>query len=481
MKTHIWQFVTISLFPFLALSACGGGGGGGSSNTQVIAPTISGSITGLIAGSTVVLENNGGDKLSVSSNGTFAFSSAIALNGSYAVTVSSQPSAQRCNVANGIGTNVQASVANVSVTCGAATESVLHNFTGTATDGSTPIGELTLGTDGSLYGVTSAGGASNNGTVFKLTPSGVVTVLHSFAGGASDGAMSMAGLTLGADGNFYGVTSKGGTSGKGTFFKITPSGAATVLYSFAGGTMDGASPQGSLKLASDGNFYGMSFEGGTLGFGTVYKISPTGAEMVLHSFAGTPTDGAYPTGSLNQGSDGNFYAVTQGGGASQMGSIIKITPAGLETVLFSFKNDTVDGDGPRGTLITGSDGNFYGVTSGGGAAHKGTFFKITAAGIKTTLYSFAGMPSDGSEPMGTLVVGKDGNFYGTTAGGGPGSNGTVFMITPAGVETILHAFTPAGTNDGAELWAGLTFGTDGYLYGVTVLGGTSNMGTIFRY
>jgi uncharacterized repeat protein (TIGR03803 family) len=481
MKTKNLQSAVISLFFLLMLNACGGGSNTPATPPIVSGSIISGSITGLTGSSTVVLQNNSADKLSLSSNGTFTFASTIALNGSYAVTVNSQPSVQRCNITNGTGTNVQANVANVAVACVAATESVIYNFSGGATGGSGAIGELTLGADGNLYGVTSAGGASNKGTVFKLTPAGVVTVLHSFAGGATDGAIAMAGLTTGTDGNFYGVTNSGGTKGNGTFFKITPAGALTVLYSFVGGATDAASPRGALLLARDGNFYGMSFEGGTSNVGTVYKITPAGVETVLHSFAGTPTDGAYPTGSLNQGNDGNFYAVTQGGGAAQVGAAIKISPAGVETVLLSFANDAIDGVGPRGTLVTGSDGNYYGLTSGGGTKGFGTFFKITSTGVKTTLYSFAGAPSDGLEPTGTLIIGKDGNYYGTTGGGGSGSNGTMFMITPAGVETVLHAFNGYATNDGAELSAGLTFGADGYLYGVTVLGGTFSGGTIFKY
>ena len=443
-----------------------------------VRPTISGSLSGLSDGSILLLENNGGDKLTVSKNGTFTFATPIAFNSTYAVTIDAHPLTQRCSITNGSGTNVQADVLNVAVACTAAKESIVHHFNNT--DGAGPMSELTLGPDGNLYGLTSEGGAFNHGTVFKLTPAGAVTVLHSFAGSPSDGAKPMgAGLTVGADGNFYGVTAFGGTAGNGTFFKLTPSGVHTVLYSFAGGANDAGLPMGTLKQASDGNFYGTSFEGGPAGIGTVFKITPAGVATVLHAFAGTPTDGAYPSGSLNLGTDGNFYALTQGGAAST-GAVIKITPAGATSVLYSFANDGIDGVGPNGTLVTGRDGNFYGTTSGGGTAHSGTFFKIDPAGVKTTLYSFAADATDGAEPTGRLLMGKDGNFYGVTTAGGPKSNGIIFMLTPAGVKTTLHSFDPYG-GDGYQVWAGLTLGADGYLYGVTQLGGTSGYGTIYKY
>jgi uncharacterized repeat protein (TIGR03803 family) len=177
----------------------------------------------------------------------------------------------------------------------------------------------------------------------------------------------------GSDGNFYGMTSYGGANGAGAVFKITPGGAETVLHSFGTGT-DGGYPYGSLMLGSDGNFYGMTGYGGANGVGAVFKITPGGAETVLYSF-GNGTDGQYPYGSLVQGTDGNFYGMTESGGANGFGAIVEITPSGTETVLWSFGAGT-DGKYPYGDLTLGRDGTLYGLTSSGGANGEGAVIKF---------------------------------------------------------------------------------------------------------
>jgi uncharacterized repeat protein (TIGR03803 family) len=358
---------------------------------------------------------------------------------------------------------------------------VVYSFN-TGPEGQNPVG-LIQGGDGNFYGITSKGGTSNLGTVFEITSAGVETVLHSFVGGATDGSLPAGALIQGSDGNFYGTTSNGGTNGYGTVFRITPAGIETVLYSFAGGTTDGISPSAALIQGSDGNFYGTTQAGGTSNSGTVFKITPLGVETVLHFFAGGTTDGGFPIAALIQGGDGNFYGTTSGSGA---GTVFKITPSGVETVLHTFAGAPTDGSTPAAALVLGSDGNFYGTTAGGGTSNTGTVFKITPGGVATVLHSFAGGTADGSRPNTALIQGNDGNFYGTSAYGGIGGdvsmgssgNGTVFRITSAGVETMLYSF--AGGTDGSNPSA-LILGADGIFYGTTSNGGSSNLGTVYRF
>ena len=259
-----------------------------------------------------------------------------------------------------------------------------------------------------------------------------------------------------------------------------PTVTAQILYSF-GATSTDPRASGVLLQGSDGNFYGTTAYGGiggggtgvsVTGDGTVFKMTPTGEETVLHLFAAAPADGTYPA-VLIQGSDGNFYGTTGAGGANNAGTVFKLTPEGVETILYSFGGGS-DGGGGVG-LVQASDGNFYGTTGAGGANNVGTVFKLTPEGVETVLYSFSGTSysgPDGANPVGQLVQGSDGNFYGVTSFGGLPSPvvmntttcGTVFKVTPEGVETILHRFSgPDGQDPN-----GLVQGSDGNFYGTTV-------------
>jgi uncharacterized repeat protein (TIGR03803 family) len=312
--------------------------------------------------------------------------------------------------------------------------------------------------------------------VYKITPAGVETVIWSFGSG-TDGVDPYGSLIQGTDGNFYGMTYGGGTNGNGTVFKITPAGAETVLYSFGNG-IDAQEPYGALVQGSDGDFYGMTYGGGTNDDGTVFKITPAGVETVLWSF-GDGSDGYEPYGSLVQGSDGNFYGLTYGGGtAGGYGTVFKITPAGAETILWSLGSGT-DGENPYGSLVQGSDGNFYGMTEEGGTIGAGTVFKITPAGAETVLWSF-GSGADSQNPYGSLVQGGDGNFYGLANSGGANGGGTIFQITPSGTETVFYSFY--GTNSDARYpYSDLTFGSDGTLYGFSNAGGPDGNGVVFKF
>jgi uncharacterized repeat protein (TIGR03803 family) len=392
----------------------------------------------------------------------------------------------------------------------------LYTFTN-VNDGRWPDSPLVQGSDGCFYGTTAAGGTypfgDGCGTIFKISTNGAFTSFYSFGsvmdtnGHALDGAGPDGGLVQGSDGNFYGTTYSGGTNdyggeiGLGNVFGITPDGALTSLYSFGtvtnanGDPLDGAEPIAGMVEGSDGNFYGTTSWGGTnLNYGTVFKITPDGALTTLYSFGtvtnsdGIALDGEYPRAALVQGSDGNFYGTTYYGGTYGGGTVFKITRNGELTSLHSFTS-TNDGAAPNGPLVEGIDGNFYGTTSTGGSNGfgYGTVFKISTNGAFTSLYTFTDAftdGSDGGDPQGSLVLGSDGNFYGTTGTGGFNDTGygTVFKISPDGAFTSLYTFTNG--NDGAYPDAGLVQGSDGNFYGTTYgefAGGEgANFGTVFR-
>jgi uncharacterized repeat protein (TIGR03803 family) len=444
------------------------------SNVQVTCAidsySISGTVSGLGSGNQVTLQNNGSNPITMTADGTFSFPTPVPYGGGYAVSVGTQPVAQRCTVTSGAGSNLRAPFSGVAIACGAATASVLYAFTDTP-DPSSPYAGLIQGSDGNFYGTAQYGGTAGDGAIYKVTPAGVETVLYSFTGGA-DGMNPSNALTQGRDGNFYGTTQVGGTAGYGTAFKLTAAGVKTVLYSFTGGT-DGANPYAALIQASDGNFYGTTELGGTAASGTVFEVTPAGVETVLYSFTGG-ADGAQPSVALTLGSDGNFYGTTEYGGVGY-GTVFEVTPAGVETVLHAFVLAT-DGGFPSG-LIQASDGNFYGTTEFGGAGGNGTVFEVTTAGLATVLHSFGGA-MDGANPVAALIQGSDGNFYGTTHDGGTAGAGTIFRVTSAGVETVVYSFAFAA---GGYPSAPLIQGSDGYFYGTTLAGLTGLDGLVFQY
>jgi uncharacterized repeat protein (TIGR03803 family) len=304
-----------------------------------------------------------------------------------------------------------------------------------------PQAGLVQGIDGNFYGTTYSGGThENGGTVFKITPNGTLTMLHSFGAGGSDGFRPQSELVQGIDGNFYGTTTLGGTNNEGTVFKITPKGALTTLYSFCpqSGCADGASPEAGVLQGADGNFYGTTFEGGAsvscrFGCGTVFKVSPNGALTTLYTFCSQDgcADGTEPVAGLILGADGNFYGTTLEGGANGYGTVFKITPSGALTTLYTFcsQDGCAQGAYPEAGLVQGADGNFYGTTAEGGAGGSclgnigcGTVFEITPGGTLTTLYDFCAHGRidcpDGAAPYARLLQATDGDFYGTTSGGG---------------------------------------------------------------
>jgi uncharacterized repeat protein (TIGR03803 family) len=364
----------------------------------------------------------------------------------------------------------------------------LHSFN--YTDGQGPGAVLVQASDGNFYGTTPRGGVNDNGTLFKMTPSGTLTTLHDFCaqsthGDCVDGQGPGAALVQASDGNFYGTTPGGGVNRAGTVFKITPNGALTTLHSFDG--TDGASPAAGLVQTSGGDLYGTTYSGGANGWGTVYKITLSGTLTTLYSFCAQSgcTDGARPGAGLVQANDGNLYGTTSSGGASGYGTVFKFTLNGTLITLNSFcsQGGCPNGLAPSG-LVQASDGNFYAMTNRGGADNSGTVFKITPSGTLTTIYSFCSLSgcADGEWPTAGLVQASDGNFYGTTQFGGTSGYGIAFKITPSGTLTTLYNFcSQSGCSDGLYPLAGLVQASDGNFYGTTEYGGVNgNNGTVFR-
>jgi uncharacterized repeat protein (TIGR03803 family) len=364
---------------------------------------------------------------------------------------------------------------------------------------------LIQGADGNFYGTTFSGGAYDYGTVFRVTPQGDLTTLHSFcsqtSGGiCTDGAYPLGGLVQGTNGDFYGTTNIGGTGivadcgvGCGTVFEITATGKLTTLYSFCTLTncTDGDAPFAPLMLGSSGNFYGTTYYGGAnySGIaGTIFEITPTGKLTTLYSFCsqgtgGSCTDGSGPSAGLVQATNGNFYGSTSSGGAHKYGTIFQSTPAGKLTSLYSFTEET-----EANAMVQGANGDLYGTTFEGGTNGEGTLFVVNAQGKLTTLYSFCSLAdcTDGSTPYAPPVQGTDGNFYGTTSGGGTGSGGTLYEITATGTLTTLYSFCAQGSSciDGHGPEDMPVQATNGTFYGTTYLGGGSSncfagCGTVF--
>ena len=353
---------------------------------------------------------------------------------------------------------------------------VIHTFT--SADGYCPSA-LIQGADGNFYGTSSWGG-TGGGTVFRMSATGIVTVLHTFNESEYEGSHPTVALVQAADGSFVGATwgyirtyAIGTPDTRGTIFRVTADGAFQRLHTFTDN--DGLHP-GPLFRGPDGKVYGTA---GGQGLGTLFSITETGAVTVLHTFvprglfiASTGTHFANNT--LLQASDGNFYGTTYGSGTYGRGTIFRLTPTGAFSELYSFTG-AVDGGFPMGGLVQGQDGLLYGTTYRNGLYDAGTIFRVTLDGHLTTLYWFRG-ETDGAFPQTALVEGRDGNFYGTTSGRGTFNTGTVFRMTGDGHVTALNSFS---VSDGA-LTNALIQGVDGNFYGTTFYGGSSGLGTVFK-
>ena len=532
------------MLTILALAILPTCGGGGSATTPPPATyTIGGAVSGL-SGAGLVLQDNGGDSLTVNGNGNFTFSTPITSGGTYKVTVSTQPSGQTCTVANSSGT-ADANVTNVQVTCAAI---VTYTIGGTVS-GLSGAGlvlqdnggdNLAIGGNGSFtfatpidsgetYSVTvyipptaplqacmvanGSGTANANVTNVAVTCSTPTEqVLYTF-GSAPDGSDATGSLVFDSSGNLYGTTIEGGAFGQGTVFELSPGAGGVwtekVLYSFCpqSGCVDGSTPNGGLIFDTAGNLYGTTAGGG--GGGVAFELTPksggTWTETVLHSF-GSGTDGFLPGSGLVLDSAGNLYGTTVGGGTggpncpagnggNLCGTAFELSPGSdsqwTETVLYNFcpQAGCTDGNAPYGGVIVDAAGNLYGTATFGGTSNEGTVFELSPSKdgqwVHSTIFEF---PQSGGIPVAGLVQDKAGNLYGTApylAG-----NGGVFSLTPGAggtwTENVLHAFcTPAqqeaGCQDGYNPQAGVVFDKAGNLYGNTIHG-TSLFagGTVFE-
>ena len=358
----------------------------------------------------------------------------------------------------------------------AQTESVFYSFGSQAGDGNNPGCCLIVDSQGNLYGTTNKGGAYGFGTVFSLTPTGDETVLYSY--GTADIVPAPGGLTFDKRRNLYGTTTGGGALDEGTLFKLTPNGRLTVLHSFGSQPGDGTSPGWGLIHDRHGNLYGTTNYGGAYGYGTVYKLTPTGEETVLYSFGGEPGDAISPSCELSHDQHGNLYGTTSTGGAYGYGSVFKLTPGGEETVLYSFGGQAADFN-PGTNLALDRQGNLYGTTNNDGPYNYGTVFKLTPGGVKTVLHSF-GQQGDGIFPQCCLLVDQQGNIFGTTYDSNTiQGHGILFKITAAGDESVLHTFG-SQIGDGINPIWNLIPDKQGNLYGITSSGGANGYGTVFK-
>jgi uncharacterized repeat protein (TIGR03803 family) len=354
-------------------------------------------------------------------------------------------------------------------------ETVLHSFGGSP-DGQNPYAGIVLAPNGALYGTTPAGGAYSAGTVYSIK-SGTESVLQSFYTG-SDGQNPYAGLIDGTK-RLYGTTAAGGVYNAGTAFSMTASGAETVLHSFGGGSGDGTTPLAPL-LDATSTVYGTTESGGAYGRGTVFAIAKSsGRETLLHSFGGGSGDGASPEYAKLINLNGTMYGTTRSGGAHNQGTVYSITASGVETVLHSFGGGSGGGAGPYAGLIA-VNGTLCGTTLNGGANGQGTVYSITIApsGAETVLHSFGGSSGDGAGPYAGLLA-VNGTLYGTTASGGANGQGTVYSIMPTSSGTYAVLWSFGSQYDGATPRASL-IRINGFLYGTTTQGGTYGDGTVFK-
>jgi len=377
--------------------------------------------------------------------------------------------------------SASAAIVSVSTIASAQTYSRLHSF---SSDGQFPYSGVVLAPDGNFYIGLSAGGSSNDGTIVQLTPAGASTVLHNFS--ATDGANPGGNLAVGSSGLLFGGTGSGGSGSNafGTFFSISTAGTFKSLATFntPGGDVG---PHGRIIETTPGTFYGVTFSDGSDDFGSVFSATSSGAVSTLYNFT-NKTDERYPAGSVIQGSDGNFYGTTSdynGSAQGGYGVVYQLTPSGVVTILHAF--DQSDGEAPSGTLVEGADGDFYGTAAYGGTSGYGVIYKISSTGAFLVLHNFTHSGSDGAVPSDGIMLASDGNFYGGTTEGGDGGDGkgggTLFKMTPSGTVSTIYDFCSASScTDGAAAYAPPTQFTDGNLFGTAAKGGASDEGVFYE-
>jgi uncharacterized repeat protein (TIGR03803 family) len=365
------------------------------------------------------------------------------------------------------------------------TFTLLHSFAGAPTDGAMPAGGMIFDTAGNLYGTTVYGGSAvNAGAVFSYSPaSDAVSISFAFDG--NNGFEPGGALTIDGNGNVYGIAQKGGTGYCGVLFEIPAEGSESTILNF--GYTNVCNPNGGVGLDPQGDFYGV-------GSGQLFEISPSGGFASLYSFMGSP-DGALPMAIPLLYNASYFFGTTAFGGldacdslaAPGCGTVYEYSSGGGESILYSFTNYDTDGSFPMGTPVMDAKGNLYGTTYAGGVNDLGIIFELSPPAkqgggwTRTTLHQFSGA-SDGAHPSAGLVMDSQGNIYGTTYQGiGKTQHGTVFKFSTARPRklTTLHNFA-GPPNDGAYPAGALALDANGNLYGITQVGGNSNLGTLYR-
>jgi uncharacterized repeat protein (TIGR03803 family) len=350
----------------------------------------------------------------------------------------------------------------------AQTLKTIYNFTGYP-DGANPVWGPVFDVQGNLWGTTSVRPGYGGGTVYKLTPSENgwnESTVYSFGPGTID----VWGFILDGQGNLYNTTDQY----QGSLFEITPAGVESTIYNFTGGADGGEPLFETLVRDALGNFYGTAAGGGAHNFGVVFEVTPSGTETVLYSFTGG-ADGATPSGGVVLDAEGNLYGTTGDGGRYNQGTVFKVTPGGIETVLHSFSGaDSGDGKNPIGGLAADKHGHLYGATWNGGTAHAGTVFEVTSSGKYKVLYSFRG-GANGAQPTGPLTLDAHGNLYGVTLSGA----GTVYRVTRSGKQKVLWNFGNPSKQSKYPM-PGLVWDAWGNLYGVTNGGSDVGYGTVFE-
>ncbi|PYM12949.1 MAG: hypothetical protein DME18_10145, partial [Verrucomicrobia bacterium] len=359
---------------------------------------------------------------------------------------------------------------------------VLHDFLGAPSDGAQSVAALAEGPDGILYGTTSSGGATNSGTVFKLSRDGSgYTVLHDFGTAVNDGLNLQAGILIGGDGLLYGATRMGGLFGSGTLFKLNSDGSGyNVFYHFSGAT-DGAQPRGALLEISN-RLYGTASAAGDSARGNIFGVNKDGSGfLVLHTFTGSPADGFDAWDGLLRGTDGALYGTTRQGGSAGQGIVFKVNPDGSSYEVLHHFGGPDDGQEPWAGLAEGADAKLYGTARNGGLHLNGSVFRLNKDGSGyEVLHHFDSGIGEGYRPEGTLIRANDGAFYGTTRKGGQGNIGSVYKLEPDGSAfATLRSFSVCG-GDGSETSSRLLAATDRYLYGTTLKGGAYEFGAIFK-
>jgi uncharacterized repeat protein (TIGR03803 family) len=363
----------------------------------------------------------------------------------------------------------------------AQTFTTLHSFPN-GLGGGLPYAGLTKDPAGNLYGTTYYGGVSGGGVVFKVDTSGTESVLYSFCTQeyCADGSGPVAPVVRDKAGNIYGTTYFGGTNcnnGCGTVFEIDIARNETVLHTF--GYSDGCYPSQGLVMDISGALFGTTSGYDCSDNGNIFTVDSAGIFKILHSFAGPPSDGAYPNyGNLAMDKSGNLYGLTAEGGAHNWGALYELSKSGTFTLLHSFMPGTSDGCDPEGSVVRDIYGNLYGTTNGCGSTGNGTIWKVGKKGKETILHNFAGGSSDGCYPYGGVARDTKGNLYGVTYGCGANGYGALYKLNTSGRLTLLHSFD---YSDGILPIGEVLRNGEGTLYGTTYMGGTYGYGTVWSY